>query len=501
MSSQSLKALLPIPIENVPDIRILSMTLNSQAVRPGALFIAIQGAKFDGREFIAEAIQHGASAVLCSGDAAAISYQHTIPIITLPNLQSQVGYIADRFYSHPSHELVVIGVTGTNGKTTTAHMLAECLSLLGVPAASIGTLGLKFKSIYHDFGLTTPDAINLQRSLAELRDAGAKAVVMEVSSHALDQGRVNGICFSGAMFTNLTQDHLDYHHSMDEYLKAKIKLFTTSQLKFAVVNRDDNASESVISALKPDVTCYHYYLKTNCPEGAQHHLTASDSNIQGPISFTVQHGGKRAFIQTQFMGEFNISNVLGVIGALVGLGISLDAIAKVLPQVSAAPGRMQGLGGGLHPYIIVDYAHTPDALEKALLAARAHSVGTLWCVFGCGGDRDTGKRAMMGRVASELADKVILTNDNPRTESPSNIVAGIMQGIAPEMHNKVKIEFDRKQAILSAISEAKATDVILVAGKGHEDYQITGTEKHSFSDAECIKSILNEDSNVTVTNR
>lgn len=522
MNNFLLNDLLPVEFENLAsDIRISGLSLHSQSVKAGELFIALSGSKLDGRQYIEDAIQHGATAVISEGAESRLSYQAGVPIIELPDLKQQVGMIAATFYGHPSRDMIVIGITGTNGKTTTAHLLAEALTLLEIPAASIGTLGLKFRDYIEDFGLTTPDPISLQRSFAWLKEQGAKAVVMEVSSHALDQARVNGIDFTGAIFTNLTQDHLDYHRTMDSYLAAKAKLFHKKSLKFAVLNRDDPATSKLYAQINPAVKICRYGIapKGNDMPGqldtankawyVDHRsqittgvdIEALEIDDKGPIALRVRIDNQTTTLQTKLIGHFNALNVLAVCGALFNLGFSISSIAQVLSSVSAAPGRMQSFSNQGQPKILVDYAHTPDALEKALLASRAYTKGTLWCVFGCGGDRDRSKRAQMGYIASQLADKVIITNDNPRTEDPVMIAKEIAKGISQGFEHKFQIELDRKEAIAYAIREAKAEDVILVAGKGHEDYQITGTERRHFSDAECIEAILNGVKHVAVTNR
>lgn len=502
MNSFLLSDLLPVQFENLTDVRISGLSMHSQSVKRGDAFIALSGSKLDGRQFIENAIENGAIAILCEGKEPSLSYQDDIPMVQLPDLKEQVGRIAAAFYRHPSRQMIIIGITGTNGKTTTAHLLAESLTLLGTPAASIGTLGLKFKGCIQDFGLTTPDAINLQRSFAMLKEQGAKAIVMEVSSHALDQGRVNGIDFTGAIFTNLTQDHLDYHGTMDAYLGAKAKLFQQPGLKFAIINRDDPAGLDIIKLLNPEIKLKRYGLKPVLnSDRVLDDLYVEEKPVSGPLAFTITHGTERALIKTQLIGEFNRLNVLAVCGALLNLGFLLVRIAEVLSKISAAPGRMQCFGGQDQPQVLVDYAHTPDALEKALLASRPYVKGMLWCVFGCGGDRDRGKRAQMGNIASQLADKIIITNDNPRSEDPAIIANEIARGIPQGLQHKIQIELDRKEAIAYAIHEAKVEDVILVAGKGHEDYQIIGTERRHFSDAECVETILNEVKHVAITNR
>ncbi|MFO1258434.1 MAG: UDP-N-acetylmuramoyl-L-alanyl-D-glutamate--2,6-diaminopimelate ligase [Gammaproteobacteria bacterium] len=508
MNSFPLSDLLPVRFENLVDIQISGLSIHSQSVKKGDAFIALSGSKSDGRQFIQDAIQNGAMAVICEGAQPALSYQGHIPIVQIPDVRQQIGMIASIFYRHPSRQMKIIGITGTNGKTTTAHLLAEALTLLGMPAASIGTLGLRFNGPIEDFGLTTPDAISLQRSFAMLKQQGAKVVVMEVSSHALDQARVNGIDFTGAIFTNLTQDHLDYHGTMDAYLAAKAKLFQQTGLKFAIINRDDPASSILSSEINSSVKLCRYGLKAednlhphptyqaDCQD-----LQAFEIDDKGPITFGIRIGSERGLVTTKLIGKFNVYNILAVCGALLNLGFSLAHIAEVLSKISAAPGRMQRFSGQEKPQVLVDYAHTPDALEKALLASRAYTKQTLWCVFGCGGDRDRGKRAQMGKIASQLADKIIITNDNPRTEDPMMIANQIAQGISQGLQDKVQIELDRKEAIAYAIRKAKPEDVILVAGKGHEDYQITGNERRHFSDAECIEAVLNEVKHVAVRNR
>ncbi|MGE3319932.1 MAG: UDP-N-acetylmuramoyl-L-alanyl-D-glutamate--2,6-diaminopimelate ligase [Candidatus Berkiella sp.] len=482
-------------------ISISGLTLNTQQIQTGDLFIAIKGQHFDGRAYLRDAIERGAGAILCEAqglNAFLSSDTSAIPIIPVTNLEGLLGNLAKRFYGDPSQELEVMGVTGTNGKTTTSYVLAQALTRLRKPCGVLGTLGYGFIPELANCALTTPDAVSLQKYLYQLKQQGAKAVAMEVSSHGLMQNRVSAIEIKSAMFTNLTQDHLDYHGTMQAYGKAKEKLFQFQSLERAVVNADSPYAEKMLRAIthKMPIACYTLQPTMNSSSVFKNALPIC---VQ---SLTLNHKGATAkidsawgegILRSSLLGEFNVSNLLGVLAELCLQGFTLEESLNALSFATSAPGRMQRIGGIRNPQIIIDYAHTPDALEKALKAARVHCERRLWCVFGCGGDRDKDKRAKMGQIAAQYADRIVVTSDNPRTEDPSSIINDIVQGFSVEHNEKAKQEVDRKRAIEYAIKHSLAVDTILIAGKGHENYQIIGKEMFPFSDAEVACEILGEE--------
>jgi UDP-N-acetylmuramoyl-L-alanyl-D-glutamate--2,6-diaminopimelate ligase len=477
---------------NAPDgIEITDVTLDSRTVRPGALFLACRGGTRHGLEFAGQAVTRGARAVLYDEDASdsvspRADFGPAVFVAGVPQLARHLGTIANRFFGAPSQFLSITAITGTNGKTTCAYLLAQALTRCGRPAAYIGTLGFGPPGALEPSNLTTPDVVGLQRQLAELRAQGAQWVSMEVSSHALDQGRTDGTRFRAAAFTNLTRDHLDYHGTMAAYASAKARLFECDTLAARVINIDDDfglelalrhahgalvvtsrvrSREDVPSSLRPA-----RYVRAAASRALPTGLAIEVDSSWGESAFTVP-----------LIGDFNVDNVLTVLAALLSADVPLADATSALGQCVPPPGRMQLIEGqARHGLAIVDYAHTPDALAKALRAARVHCAGRLTVVFGCGGDRDAGKRPVMGRIAAELADDVVLTDDNPRGEDPRRIVAGILAGI--EGQEAVRIEHDRARAIRGALERARAGDVVVIAGKGHEDYQIYGTERRSFSD-------------------
>lgn len=456
--------------------------LDSRAVQPGDVFIAIQGAKVDGRAFIASAIDRGAAAVLVDGDQPQVLMQNAVPVITLPGLKAHLGDWAARYYESPSKHLPIIGVTGTNGKTSCTHFLAQALQQLGERCGVIGTLGSGFYGALGEPGLTTPDAVSLQASLDAFLKAGATSVAMEVSSHSIDQGRIQGIEFETTVFTNLTQDHLDYHGDMATYAGVKYRLFTDYAAKHRVINVDDAHGRAWAAALAHTGQVQAYAL--NKPEAWP---TASPItfvkntrlSLSGIHATLVSPWGEGEF-SVPLIGAFNLSNVLAVFVSLCCRGYDFQAVLSSLKALTPVPGRMQTLGGQGKPLVVVDYAHTPDALDKVLGALRDHTEGQLACVFGCGGDRDPLKRPLMANIVERWADKVIVTNDNPRNETPEAILQDILKGFRDP--SRIDVELDRSKAIQKSIQWAKASDCILIAGKGAERYQQVGEVKHPFDD-------------------
>jgi UDP-N-acetylmuramoyl-L-alanyl-D-glutamate--2,6-diaminopimelate ligase len=467
------------------DRNISGMSLDSREIQAGDLFLACAGRSHNGASFIDAAIANGAVAVLWETQpgtqAIPLAYRlapkgKAVPVIAVPNLSQLAGILADRFYGQPSRALFVSGVTGTNGKTSVSQFLAHTLSA-DAPTGVIGTLG---HGLYQHLEMgrhTTPDAITVHHWLAELREQGAVSVAMEVSSHALHQGRVNGVLFDCAVFTNLSRDHLDYHGDMQNYAAAKADLFNMPGLRYAVINSDDATGRDLVAELPKHLKVLRYGLEVeHQPDVLGKCLSLSSDGVEVEV---VTPQGKGRF-HSRLLGRFNISNLLAVLAVLLLSGIPLQGALARLTTVKPVAGRMETFGGSSKPLVIVDYAHTPDALEQVLKALRQHCQGRLWCVFGCGGDRDAGKRPLMGAIAEALADAVILTNDNPRSEDPEQILEDIKRGTThPEL---IETQPDRRQAIAMAIAQAKPGDVVLIAGKGHEAWQQIGNDKIPFSD-------------------
>ncbi len=456
------------------DADIGGITLDSRHVRDGDLFVAFPGLRHDGRDYIAQAVAAGAAAVVLESQGA-VAHQLAVPSVQIEGLAEQLSALADRFYQQPSAALQVIGITGTNGKTSVSQMLAQALDRLGSRCGVIGTLGSGLAGALIDHGMTTPDAVAVQAQLASMRDQGASHVAMEVSSHALDQHRVAAVRFAVAVFTNLSRDHLDYHGTMAAYGEAKARLFQRD-LQAAVVNLDDafgcelaeRCAAPVIgySLSDPAATLY-------CRE-----LVCDSLGLNARL----QVQGREFALRSPLLGSFNMSNLLAVLGSLLALGVDAGAAVEQVAQLQPPAGRMQRLGGGDLPLVVVDYAHTPDALEKALTALHQHAAGRVVCIFGCGGDRDNGKRPMMARVAEQFAEAVVVTDDNPRTEPSQQIIEQICQGA--EHPQALTVIPNRAQAIASTIAAARPGDVILLAGKGHENYQEIDGVRHPFSDIE-----------------
>lgn len=462
------------------ECRIGTVTLDSRHVEPGALFIAVPGLRQDGRNFITDAVARGAAAIVYdSRDFEPPSLP--VPAVGIAQLAAYASAIADRFYGAPSRHLIVIGVTGTNGKTTCTQLLAQALDRPPRRCAVIGTLGYGFPGAIDPGMHTTPDAVATQRLLAEARSAGAEYAAMEVSSHALEQGRVGAVAFAVAVFTNLSRDHLDYHGNMDSYAAAKTRLFEREGLTAAVINRDDVYGRELIVRLGGRVRVITYGLTSG-----DIHALGLDCAPDGLRVRAMTPRGELDLV-TPLLGRFNAYNLLATLATLLALGLEPDECAQRLSTLRPVPGRVERFHAANHrPLIVVDYAHTPDALEQVLQALRPHVSGKLWCVFGCGGDRDRGKRPQMGKIAEKLADHVIITDDNPRNESGDVIVRDIVAG----MHSRPRIIRERKAAIAAAVSEASAADVVLVAGKGHEDYQQIGETRHPYSDRETVRELL-----------
>jgi UDP-N-acetylmuramoyl-L-alanyl-D-glutamate--2,6-diaminopimelate ligase len=439
-----------------------AISSDSRAAEPGTMFVALRGERFDGHAYVAGAIARGASVIVAEREL-----QVSVPVVVVPDTRVAASALADAFYDRPSQSLAVIGVTGTNGKTTTTHLLRDVLEAAGIPCGVIGTLGGAFRDRRWELSNTTPLALELQALLASMRDAGARAVAMEVSSHALALNRVDHVRFAVAALTNITRDHLDFHGTFERYVAAKRRLFDLAPR--AVINLDD-AAGAVFARGIPGATTYAI--------DAEAELRATDVQLDGDGS-TFHLGALR--VTVALPGRFNVRNALAAFGIGRALGIDDVTIVSGLAATRAVPGRMERIGAfGIDA--IVDYAHTPDALENVLVAARETTRGNLIVVFGCGGDRDPGKRAQMGEIAARLADHVIVTSDNPRSEDPLQIARSIANGF-----ERTDIVLDRRAAIRRAIVQAQAGDTVIVAGKGHEAYQIVGDETRPFDDRDEVR--------------
>lgn len=485
-------------------VPITNLVTDSRQVSPGDTFLAYVGEKSDGRAFIPQAIAAGANAVVWESQNFSWNSEWTVPELAVSELKSKAGLIADHVYDHPSQNLWVVGITGTNGKTSSCHWYAQAMANLSKKTAIIGTLGNGFVAELEAAENTTPDATVLQRMLRQFKRHGADSVAMEVSSHGIAQGRINGTVFSVAVLTNLSRDHLDYHQDMDAYAATKARLFFWPGLKYAVINMDDvlgvELSRQLANKTTPIIGYGFNYLELGY---SKHFKMVYGSNLQADIDgieFDIEYEHERQHIALSVLGKFNASNVLAVVASLLASGVGLTDAVKALRDIRTLPGRMEKYVAADQPIIIVDYAHTPDALEKVLCTLRdilRQSRKTaltsrrprLYCVIGCGGDRDKGKRAMVGEVATRLADSVIFTSDNPRTEDPLRIIHDIVAGATGK---NFQIEVDRASAIYQAIDNARLGDVVLIAGKGHEKFQDIKGQKIPFSDVDVVQQVLNE---------
>lgn len=461
-------------------IPVSGITLDSRRLRPGEVFIAVAGHQSDGRNFIDAAVAKGAAAIIAEAPCDAARWR--LPVMVIDKLSERISEIAGRYYQHPSHGLTAIGVTGTNGKSSVTHYIAQMLESLNRPCGVIGTLGAgRIKQLAGALN-TTPDAISIQATLSQWRDAGAQWAAMEVSSHGLSQHRVAAVQFSTAVFTNLSQDHLDYHGSMSEYGAAKTRLFSMPGLKHAVLNADDSFSAQLQKSIPASV------------DVLQFGLTAKADVSAADVEYTTAGIAARLItpwgelnLNTALSGVVNLKNVLAAVAVLGIEGFSAEQLQQTLAGLEPVPGRLERLPSVAGVQVIVDYAHTPDALEQVLSSLRPHCDGRLWCVFGCGGDRDKSKRPLMAAIAERLADTLVVTSDNPRNESPQAIAADIISGLSSPAY---LLELDRQRAIEHAISEAAAGDLVVIAGKGHEDYQESQGKRLPFSDVRCARLAL-----------
>jgi UDP-N-acetylmuramoyl-L-alanyl-D-glutamate--2,6-diaminopimelate ligase len=477
-----------------PRVAVHGVAQDSRRSRPGDLFLACAGASHHGLEHVAEVLAQSPAAIAYE-PAPGLEYPLRLAAargltpIAIPELRQLAGVIAARWHGHPSRALRVVGVTGTNGKTSCTHFLAEALDGARVPCGIIGTLGSGRVGCLAGSSHTTPDAVTLQALLGQMRADDLAAVAMEVSSHGLHQGRLAGVEFEAAVFTNLSRDHLDYHGDMQAYGAAKRLLFHMADLRQAVINADDAYGRELMTTLPGHLGITAFGLSPRkVPPGARG-VWAQELRLRPEgMELAVVSSWGDGVLRSPLLGAFNASNLLAVLATLLALDVPFPTALQRLGTVGTVPGRMERFGGGAQPLVVVDYAHTPDALTQALRALREHTAGRLYCVFGCGGERDRGKRPLMGAAACTLADQVIVTDDNPRGEDPEQIVAEILAG-AP-LPERVQVDRDRERAIRSACAAASPGDIVLVAGKGHEDYQQIGAQRRHFSDRELVCTLV-----------
>jgi len=481
------------------DSAVTGLALDSRKVQAGDLFMAVAGTRTHGLQHARQAIALGALAVAwepVSGNAslAEMAALLPVPVVAVPDLGQLVGLIADRFYGHPSRGLFTIGVTGTDGKTSCSHFIAQAMNSDDRRCGVIGTIGC---GLYNELSATThttPDALTVQQTLCSMQKAGARCVVAEVSSHAMDQGRVRGVTFDLAVLTNLTRDHLDYHGDIEAYAEAKRKLFHADGLRYAVINADDGFGSALLDAIPPGVAPIAYRLENDPFRTRFPAQWVIGRNLQSDVSglcMDVYTPWGSGTLQCGLLGRFNASNMLATLASLCVAGLPFEEAMKRLAATDTVPGRMErfDMGAG-RPLAVVDFAHTAAALEAVLRSLRAHCRGKLWCVFGAGGDRDRGKRSLMGAVAERHADAIVLTDDNPRTEDAQQIVRDICSGLKKPA--AVHIEHDRAHAIGWALRQAGEHDIVLIAGKGHETVQVIGTRSVPFSDRERVRAVARE---------
>lgn len=477
------------------DVHVTDITLDSRAASAGSAFLACRGIKSHGLQYLDAALRAGIRAVLWEpvNGMAPPALPNEVVGLRIAELRRHLGEIADRFFGAPSAAIRIAGITGTNGKTTSAWLLAQALAHVGQRAAYAGTLGVGPINALRPATYTTPDCVSVHRELSDLHARGVRLLGMEVSSHALAQERVAGVRFDTAVFTNLTRDHLDYHKTMEAYGDAKARLFSLPGVEQRVINMGDPFGRRLVDRLSPSVALTATW--TGAGEYAQaadryvraRSLLAAPGGLQ--VDFDSSWGAGR--IRSQLIGDFNAENLITVLAVLLLWEVPLPKAVAALEAATAPTGRMETFGGGEERALaVVDYAHSPDALAKALRAARRHCRGRVWCVFGCGGDRDPGKRPIMGAIAAESADEIILTDDNPRTEDPQRIIDAIAAGMPP--HQPRRVIRDRALAIATALGEAAASDIVLIAGKGHEEYQIHGTVSQPFSDRVQVRRFFGE---------
>lgn len=474
-----------VEVPSVFDVTIHGLRTDSRQVGKGDAFVALSGSRTPADHYVDDAIRAGAIVVILEVAESAPCYEYRgALVVPLPSLRRNLGRIADRFYEHPSRRMRLVGVTGTNGKTSVSHFIAQLLNAADIPCGVLGTLGYGMPGNLTTSTHTTPDVVEVNRALFDMARRGARAVAMEVSSHALDQGRIDGITMTGAVFTNLTRDHLDYHGSMEAYGQAKASLFTREGLHFAIINIDDPFGRQLHEQTDGLCDRVRYSLHESQTELWLTRFAPSPDGFEADVDG--QWG--RFSVSAPLMGSFNASNLLAAMAAVLSLGVSVDTVSQAVSRLEPPPGRLESFTGPAGVRVVVDYAHTTDALTNALAALRPHTSGQLICVFGCGGDRDTGKRPEMAREAERVADRVIITDDNPRSESPEAIVRDILAGL--ENPESATVIHDRADAIRTAIDMARSGDVVLVAGKGHEAWQERNGKRTPFSDVAHVQEAL-----------
>jgi len=482
------------------DDRVVSgVAAHSGSVRPGDLYLAVGGEHHHGLDFLPQALARGAVAVAHDGrrdDLAETTSSLSVPFVRVADLRDHLGLIAARLYDHPSAAMKLIAVTGTDGKTSLSHFIAESLTTAAPRCALIGSLGYGCFGELHSTTHTTPDALALQKIIYELKNQGVRTVVLEASSHGLAQGRLNALAIDTAVFTNLGHDHLDYHASRAAYAAAKSRLFAFDSVSTAVVNSDDEYAETMIAACRPQTQILRYSKQSSAADA---YLLTAQHRASG-LAVALSIHGRTIEIETALFGEFNIDNLLAAALVLVNHGLSTAAVAARLSAVHPVSGRMQAFGGSGAPTVFLDYAHTPQALAQVLKSCAYYTTGRLICVFGCGGERDTSKRPLMGQVAQRYADRVVVCDDNPRGEDAEQIFADIVSGMdtasdpigsaTKSRIRNLETTHDRRRAISAAIAAARPGDVVLVAGKGHEDYQIIGDTRTPLRDSAIIQKAL-----------
>ena len=481
-----------LELSSLSNSTVTGLALNSSKLNSGNVFIALAGSQQHGLVFVNQAIERGAIAVIFDPSEGGIQMAEkieTLPVFEVKDLSLHLGTLAARYYDNPSQSLDVIGITGTNGKTSCSQFLGQMLDDCGV----IGTLGWGRYGRLQQTINTTPDALEINRILAEMRNDKVHLVAMEVSSHGLALGRVNGVSFKGAVFTNVSRDHLDFHGTMQSYFEAKLELLSKHGLRFAVINLDDSYSAQIIKAVPKNVVIWGVSVKGKTLANIEAVTASSARYTAEGLSFDVHWRGQTKRLDAPVYGDFNIENILIVVAVMLALDVDMSKIVKKVQKLKPVIGRMEHLGGNGQPSIFVDYAHTPDALNKVLCVLRKHCAKSLWVVFGCGGNRDVGKRSEMGLIAQELADHVIVTDDNPRFEESLAIINDITSGCKSQTtkdHRTFEVIQNRELAIQKAIQAATQNDCILIAGKGHESYQEIKGVRIPFSDTEVVIATL-----------
>lgn len=471
---------------SIPDVTVSGIKLDSRQVANGDVFVAIPGYETDGRAYIDAAIDAGAVAIIAEAPGLAVEHRRGAVVIGFSGVREHLSHIAGIFFGHPSEKMQLVGVTGTNGKTSVTHIMAQLAKSLGMEAAVIGTTGSGLIGRLLPERHTTPDAVTVQQRLATLLAEGAELVAMEVSSHALIQRRVEALHFSAAVITNISRDHLDYHGTMENYVAAKQRLFADFDVQKRVVNADD---DTLCRWEQDNLADLWVSLNDSSLEPCLH-ATGLQFHEQGSV-FQLNWQGESCAVNSPLLGRFNVYNLLCAVAVLLKLNKPLSAIGEACRSLQPVPGRMEAFHNNQSPLVVVDYAHTPDALHQVLSALRLHCKGRLWCVFGCGGDRDRGKRPQMGKVAADYADVVVVTDDNPRTEPAEQIIEDILTGIADK--KQVKVWSGRREAVIRAMQEAEQDDVVLLAGKGHEDYQVIGTQRVDYNERAVVSEWLQGD--------